>query len=164
MGDTPSFPEIRNQFLDVIEELEIQQAQQVTLLRSDLREESYQFYQEVIKDKVNALGEALKLLENTYASIARQEQTETMLQSLSTKFSGHDQNHLAALNDIYSDISRLAAQCSPKYRDDQSKADFLKASVKRKPWARGDLEKYLSNPSSFMPNKSKDYMVVLLLH
>jgi hypothetical protein len=157
MGDSPSFSEIRNQFMDVVEELEIPPAQQVTLLRSTLREEAYQFYQEVIKDKVNALGEAFKLLENTYASIARQEQTKTMLQSLSTKFCGHDQSPLSALNDIYSDISRLAAQCSPKYRDDQSKADFLKAAVEKQPWARGAVEEYLSNPSSFMPNKFQGF-------
>jgi hypothetical protein len=126
MGDAPSFSEIRNQFMDVVEELENSPAHQVILLRSTLRKEAYQFYQEVIKDKVNALGEAFQLLEDTYASIARQEQTNTMLQSLSTKFCGHDQSPLSALNDIYSDIYRLAAQCSPKYRDDQSKADFLK--------------------------------------
>jgi Zinc knuckle len=122
-----------------------------------LQEEAYQFYQEVIKDKVNELGEAFKLLENTHASIARQEQTKTMLQSLNTKFCGHDQSHLSALNDIYSDISRLAAQCSPKYRDNQSKADFLKAAVKKQPCARGAVEEYLSNPSSFMPNKFQGF-------
>jgi hypothetical protein len=55
MGDTPSFSEIRNQFMDVVAELEIRPALQVTLIRSNLREEAYQFYQEVIKDKVNAL-------------------------------------------------------------------------------------------------------------
>jgi hypothetical protein len=33
MGDTPSFSEIRNQFMDVVEDLEIPPAQQVTLLR-----------------------------------------------------------------------------------------------------------------------------------
>jgi hypothetical protein len=76
MGDSPSFSEIRNQFMDVVEELEIPPAQQVTLLRSTLREEAYQFYQKVIKDKVNALKEAFKLLDNTYESIALQEQTK----------------------------------------------------------------------------------------
>jgi hypothetical protein len=80
--------------MGVVEELEIPPAQQVTLLRSTLREEAYQFYQEVITDKLNALGEAFKLLENTCASIARQEQTKTMLQSLSTKLCGHDQSPL----------------------------------------------------------------------
>jgi hypothetical protein len=66
-----------------------------------------------------------------------------MLQSFSTTFSGHDQNHLAALNDIYSDISRTAAQCSPKYRDNQSKADFLKDAVEKHPWARGNVKEYI---------------------
>jgi hypothetical protein len=89
---------------------------------------------------VNFLVESFKLLASTYASIARQEQTKTMLQSFSTRFPGHDQNHLAALKDLYYDISRLAAQCSPKYRDDQSKADFLKDAVEKKPWARGAVE------------------------
>jgi hypothetical protein len=157
MGDSPSFPEIRNQFMDVVEELEIPPAQQVTLLRSTLREEAYQFYQDVIKEKVLTLGEAFKLLEDTYASIARQEQIKTMLQSLSSKFQGNEQNPLTALNDVYSDISRLAAQCSTKYRDDQSKADFLKVAVEKQPWARGAVEEYLSNPASFTPNKFQGF-------
>jgi hypothetical protein len=60
--------------MNVVGELEIPPAKQVTLLISTLRDKAYQFYQEVIEDKVNALGEAFKLLENTYSSIARQEQ------------------------------------------------------------------------------------------
>jgi hypothetical protein len=50
---------------------------------------------------------------------------------------------------IYSDVPRLAAQCSPKHSDDQSKADFLKAAVDNQPWARSAVEEYLFNPSSF---------------
>jgi hypothetical protein len=157
MGEPPSFSEIKNQFMDVIEELEIPPVQQVTLLRSALREEAYQFYQDVIKDKVGTLGEAFKLLEDTYASIARQEQIKTILQSLSSKFQGSDQSPLVTLNDIYSDISRLAVQCSTKYRDDQSKADFLKSAVEKQSWARGAVEEYLSNPASFMPNKFQGF-------
>jgi hypothetical protein len=77
MGDSPSFSEIRNQFMD---------AQQVVLLRSALREESFQFYQDIIKDKVTSVAYAFRLLEETYSSTARQEQIKTMLQSLSSKF------------------------------------------------------------------------------
>jgi hypothetical protein len=47
----------------------------------------------------------------------------------------------------------LSTQCSPKYRDDSSKADFLKAAVEKQTWARGAVEEYLSNPTGFMPNK-----------
>ena len=83
MGESRSFAEIRNQYLDVCEELKINHQQQVTFLRSALREEAYQFYQEVIKDKVKSLGEEFKLLEETYASVARQEQIETLLQTRS---------------------------------------------------------------------------------
>jgi hypothetical protein len=49
--------------MDVIEELELNHQQQVTFLRSALREEAYQFYQDVIKENVSSLGEAFKLLE-----------------------------------------------------------------------------------------------------
>jgi hypothetical protein len=157
MGDSPSFSEIRNQFMDVIEELDVPHAQQVVLLRSALREESYQFYQDIIKDKVTSLADAFRLLEETYASTARQEQTKTMLQSLSSKFQEHSNNPLVALNEIYSDISRLASQCSPKYRDDSSKADFLKTAVEKQPWACGAVEEYLSNPTGFMPNKFQGF-------
>jgi hypothetical protein len=157
MGDSPSFSEIRNQFMDVVEELDVPPAQQVVLLRSALREEFYQFYQDIIKDKVTSLGDAFKLLEETYASTARQEQIKTMLQSLSSKFQEHNNNPLVALNEIYSDISRLATQCSPKYRDDSSKADFLKAAVEKQTWARGAVEEYLSNPTGFMPNKFQGF-------
>jgi hypothetical protein len=157
MGDSPSFSEIKNQFMDIVEESEIPTVQQVTLLRCILREEAYQFYQDVIKDKILTLGEAFKILEDTYASIARQGQISTMLQSLSSKFQGNEQSPLTALNDVYSDISRLAAQCSIKYRDDQSKADFLKVAVEKQPWARGAVEEYLSNPASFTPNKFQGF-------
>jgi hypothetical protein len=108
MGDCPSFSEIRNQFMDVIEELDVPHAQQVVLLRSALREESYQFYQDIIKDKVKYLADAFRLLEETYASTTRQEQIKTMLKSMSSKFQEHRNNPLVALNEIYSDISRLA--------------------------------------------------------
>jgi hypothetical protein len=54
---------------------------------------------------------------------------------------------------MYSDISRLAAQCAVKYRDDQSQADLLKVAVERQVWARGAVKEFLSNPASFMPNK-----------
>jgi hypothetical protein len=56
MGEYPSFSEIRCQYLDVSEELELTHSQQVTFIRSALREETYQFYQDVIKDKVASLG------------------------------------------------------------------------------------------------------------
>jgi hypothetical protein len=87
MGESPSFAEIRYQYLDVSEELELTHSQQVTFLRSALREEAYQFYQDVIKDNAASLGEAFILLEETYASVAHQEQIKTLLQSLSSKFS-----------------------------------------------------------------------------
>jgi hypothetical protein len=51
MVEPPSFSEIKNQFMDVIEELEIPPVQQVTPLRSALPEEAYQFYQDVIRTK-----------------------------------------------------------------------------------------------------------------
>jgi hypothetical protein len=143
--------------LDVCEELEINHQQQVTFLRSALREKAYQFYQEVIKDKVTSLGAAFKLLEDTYPSVARQEQIKTLFQTLNSKFSGTDRAPLESPNEIYSDISRLAALCSPKYRDDQSKAEFLEVAVERQVWARGAVEEYLSNPSSFMPNKFQGF-------
>jgi hypothetical protein len=76
-----------------------------------------------------------------------------LLQTLSSKFYRTEQTALESLNEIYSDISRLAAQCSIKFRDDRSKADFLKVAVGRQTWARGAVEEYLSNPTSFMPNK-----------
>jgi hypothetical protein len=157
MGESPSFAEIRNQYMDVCEELELTHSHQVTFLRSALREEAYQFYQDVIKERVTSLGEAFKLLEDTYASIARQEQIKTLLQTLRTKFSNSERSALESLNEVYSDISRLAAQCSIKYRDDQSKADFLKVAVERQVWARGAVEEYLSNPTSFLPNKFQGF-------
>jgi hypothetical protein len=157
MGESPSFADIRNQYLDVCEELEINQQHQVTFLRSALREEAYQFYQDVIKDKVFTLGAAFTLLEETYASVARQEQIKTLLQTLNAKFINTDSTPLEILNEIYSDISRLAVQCSSKYRDDQSKADFLKVAVERQTWARGAVEEYLSNPSGFLPNKFQGF-------
>jgi hypothetical protein len=86
MGDSPSFSEIRNQVMDLIEQLDVPHAQQVVLLRSALREESFQFYQDIIKDKVTSVAYAFRLLEETYSSTARQEQIKTMLQSLSSKF------------------------------------------------------------------------------
>jgi hypothetical protein len=79
------------------------------------------------------------------------------LQSLSTKFLHTERTALESLNEVYSDISRLAAQCSVRFRDDQSKADFLKVAVERQVWALGAVEEYLSNPSSFMPNKFQGF-------
>jgi hypothetical protein len=63
-----------------------------------------------------------------------------MLQSLSSKFQEHSNNPLVVLNEIYSYLSRLATQCSPKYRDYSSKADFLKTAVEKQPWACGAVE------------------------
>jgi hypothetical protein len=152
MGESASFAEIRNQYMDVSENLELNHQLQFIFLPSALREEAYQLHQGVIKDKVSSLGEAFKLLEETFAYIARQEQIKTLLQSLSTKFLHTECTALDSLNEVYSDISRLAAQCSVKYLDDHSKADFLKVEVERQFWALGAVEEYLSNPSSFMPN------------
>ena len=56
MGQAPSFAEIRYQYLDVNEELELTHSQKVTFLRSARRKEAYQFYQDVIKDRVDSLG------------------------------------------------------------------------------------------------------------
>jgi hypothetical protein len=61
------------------------------------------------------------------------------------------------LNEIYSDIAHLAAQCAVKYRDDQSQADFLKEAVERQARARGAVEQLLSNPASFMPTKFQGF-------
>jgi hypothetical protein len=65
--------------MDAVEELDVPPAMQAVLLCSTLREESYQFYQNIIKDKVTSLGDAFKILEETYDFAARQEQIKTML-------------------------------------------------------------------------------------
>jgi hypothetical protein len=111
----------------------------------------------VIKDMVASLGEAFKVLEEIYASVSSQEQINNLLLSLSSKLSHSERTALESLNEVYSNIFRLAAQCSFKYRDDHSKADFLKVAVERQTWARGAVEEYLSNPTSFMPNKFQGF-------
>jgi hypothetical protein len=64
---------------------------------------------------------------------------------------------LESLNEIYSDISRSAVQCSLKYRDDQSKADFHKIAVERQTWARGEVHEYVSSLLGFSPNKFQGF-------
>jgi DNA phosphorothioation-dependent restriction protein DptG len=113
MGESPSVYEIRNQYMGVCEELEF--SKQVTFLRYAQREEAYQIYQDVIEEQVNTVVEALRLHEDTYASVTRQELIKTLLQTLRTKFSNSDGYALESLNEVYSDISRQEAQFSIKY-------------------------------------------------
>jgi hypothetical protein len=155
MGESPSVYEIRNKYMGVCEELEF--SKQVTFLRYAQREEAYQIYQDVIEEQVNTVVEAFRLHEDTYASVTRQELIKTLLQTLRTKFSNSDGYALESLNEVYSDISRQEAQFSIKYWDDQSKADFLKVAVEIQVWAWGAVEEYLSNPTTFMPNKLQGF-------
>jgi hypothetical protein len=94
------------------EESELNHQQQVTILRSALREEAYQFYQNVIKEKGSSLGETFKLLEESFLDCSSGSSIKTLLQSLSTKFFHTERTALDSFNNAYSDIYRLASQCS----------------------------------------------------
>jgi hypothetical protein len=78
------------------------------------------------------------------------------LKSLSSKFQGSCRSPLVTLNDIFSDIKSFSAVLD-NYKDDQSKANFLRLAVRKQPWAWGAVEECLSNPSSFMPNKFQGF-------
>lgn len=125
-------------------------SQKKQYLHNLLRDDAKRFYLDRIDNDVSLYSEAVRLIENEYNSIVKQNRVKNFLSSLRvSSYMKDGMDELSALEKVYKIVTKLSTQVPPAYRGETHKIEFLRNATVGYEWATQPLSRVATHNLSF---------------
>lgn len=138
------------EYQQVARDFGLSASQRKQYLHNLLRDDAKRFYLDRIDNDVSLYSEAVRLIEDEYNSIVRQNRVKNFLSSL--RISGYTKegmDELAALEKVYKIVTKLSSQVPSAYRGETHKIEFLRNATVGYDWATQPLSRVATHNLSF---------------